>query len=652
MGPDSGLSSRRCGGAGWGQVVFWLEVTMQRRHVRMCVPVLLALAGLFWGTACGDDDGVGPAPVGADMDEYMSGMPNWDAFSPMETETNEASGAESDPFEDVVDGVRYRCTTTPYTITRNPDKIVTLDPDANVLWPGALIQGHGYAKGPGSLLEVPIRARAPLEVSLDLLSGESSVIVEHPTLGTVTEAVGGLVERAQRMDHVAGSSISYAMEETHSVDQSFLGLGLSIRTVPVTVKAKLNISQTAASHTLSAYFVQRMFTVSIGLPERPGDVFSDELTAERLQDHVDRGVIGPDNPPVYVANIVFGRILMMSITSDSTYDRLVAAVNASFKAGAVSGGAGVTDTNLRVLSNSRINVVTVGGDGNNAVSLLQSGQLRDYFKADAPLTSARPISYTLRNLKDNSIATVSETSQYNITTCEPVNVRGTLRVDVTPNDAKVRVLGAGNFDSGELLGDQVLGELQAGGYTVYAYRGIDGGGVDTAWTIDTAYTEVWGGDTTDVVVGIIEKTKAGDIYRVVLHNYVIESGACAYAATEGNLEIYYNFKMLDDQSNWVEEKGDYSYGTGYHTRSLNDFTVQRAVYLAGAKRTIEIKGDIMEEDGGFLGDDDRIARFDIVETYPAIATGERQKRVTSGSCRAVLNFTVTKLGPAPAPPPE
>ena len=108
------------------------------------------------------------------------------------------------------------------------------------------------------------------------------------------------------------------MEQTHSVDQSFLGLGLSIRTVPVTVKAKLAIDRTAASHTMSAYFVQRMFTVSIGLPEHPGDFFSADLTADQLQEHIDRGVIGPDNPPVYVANIVFGRILMMSITSDSS----------------------------------------------------------------------------------------------------------------------------------------------------------------------------------------------------------------------------------------------------------------------------------------------------------------------------------------------
>lgn len=612
------------------------------------VTIAVSLAALASG--CGDD-ATAPAPATADMNAYVGTMPAWEEFSPLEAEANEASGPESDPYDEVVDGVRYRCTTTPYTITRNPEKIVTLDPDANVLWPGALIQGRGYAKGLGSLLEVPIRKRAPVELSLDLLSGESSVVVERPTLGTVTEALGALVERAQLAQHVAGSSISYAMEETHSLDQSFLGLGLSVRTVPVTVKAKLNINQTAASHTLSAYFVQRMFTVSIGLPEHPGDVFGTDLTAEELQDHIDRGVIGPDNPPVYVANIVFGRILMMSITSDSSYDRLVAAVNASFKAGVASGGGSVTDTNLRVLSNSRINVVTVGGDGNNAVSLLQSGQLRDYFKADAPLTSARPISYTLRNLKDNTIATVSETTEYNITTCEPVNVRGTLRVDVTPNDAVVRVRGAGSYDSGELLGDQVLGELQAGGYTVYAYRTDAVGRRDTLWTADTAFVDVWGGDTTDVVVGIAETSKVGSVYRVVLHDYVVESGSCAYDSfAEGDLEIYYKFWMPDNASNLVETAGSYASGTGYHTRSLDDLTIERAVYLGGNQnRTIEIHGYVKEEDGGFLGGDETLGTFAIVEQYPAIATGERQKKVSSGSCRVVLNFTVTDLGPAPVP---
>ena len=43
--------------------------------------------------------------------------------------------------------IKYDCTTTPYTLTANPDKIVTLNPDVGKLWLGGLLQGSGYAGG-------------------------------------------------------------------------------------------------------------------------------------------------------------------------------------------------------------------------------------------------------------------------------------------------------------------------------------------------------------------------------------------------------------------------------------------------------------------------------------------------------------------------
>ena len=54
---------------------------------------------------------------------------------------------------------------------------------------------------------------------------------------------------------------------------------------------------------------------------------------------------------------------------------------------------------------------------------LKTGQLGEYFKDDAPLTTAVPISYTLRNLGDNDIACVSETTDYDMVQNEIVSVQ-------------------------------------------------------------------------------------------------------------------------------------------------------------------------------------------------------------------------------------
>ena len=62
--------------------------------------------------------------------------------------------------DNIKDGRTYSCTTTPYTLTTNPDKIVMFAPDVATLWPGAIVQGkyrstfcpsHGENRGSSPL---------------------------------------------------------------------------------------------------------------------------------------------------------------------------------------------------------------------------------------------------------------------------------------------------------------------------------------------------------------------------------------------------------------------------------------------------------------------------------------------------------------------
>jgi hypothetical protein len=83
-------------------------------------------------------------------------------------------------------------------------------------------------------------------------------------------------------------------------------------------------------------------------------------------------------------------------------------------------GGGSLDFSARqreLLQTSEISVFTLGGDANNALALIRSGNLSDFFEDDVAITTFVPISYTLRNLGDNSIATVSETTAYELREC-------------------------------------------------------------------------------------------------------------------------------------------------------------------------------------------------------------------------------------------
>ncbi|HET6348764.1 MAG TPA: thiol-activated cytolysin family protein [Candidatus Krumholzibacteria bacterium] len=387
--------------------------------VSISILAMLAIALTF--SACSKNDPAAPENQSppANVNKYLATLPAWSAFSPPLADADVAVGDTVDTSEQI-ENQPYNCTTQPYSMTRTPDRVVTLNPDVEILWLGALLQGKGHLGGIGSLAELPVRQRAPLKLSIDLLTGDNSKEVSSPSLTSVTSAIGELIQKAQDAGHMSGSDIFFTEETAHSLTQAALEMGLSASYMGASIKASLSANISDETRTVTAYFVQRMFTVSMELPQTPGDVFSDAFTADMLQEQINRGRIGPDNPPVYVSSIAYGRILMFSFTSTASLSDIKGTLSALYNGGEFGGSLSAQYQN--VLENAQIQVVTVGGDASAALSLIRSNDLGAYFTQDAPLTTAKPISYTVRNLGDNSIASVSETTTYNLKTCEPAEV--------------------------------------------------------------------------------------------------------------------------------------------------------------------------------------------------------------------------------------
>ncbi|HET6462187.1 MAG TPA: thiol-activated cytolysin family protein [Candidatus Krumholzibacteria bacterium] len=400
--------------------------------VHSLIPLTLLVLG-----ACSKYDPTAPTTEKpANVNGYVAGLPAWSTFSPPQNDADVATGPSVDR-DDTIEGQPYKCTTTPYSITRTPDRIVTLNPDVEILWVGSLLQGKGHLGGIGSLAELPVRQRAPLALSIDLLLGDNTKTVANPSVATVTSAIGELIQAAETAGHTAGSNIFYTREEAHSMNQAALSMGLSAAYMGASIKATLSTDFSSETRTVTAYFVQRMFNVSMVLPQTPGEVFSDDFTTDLLQQQIDRGRIGPDNLPVYISSIAYGRILMFSFTSTASVTDINATLEAMYNNGEFGG---TLDTRLQqVLSQAKIQVVTVGGDAGAALALIRNNELGAYFEKDAPLTSARPISYTVRNLGDNSIASVSETTNYNLQQCLPQDLPVT-GAKYTINFTKVKVL--------------------------------------------------------------------------------------------------------------------------------------------------------------------------------------------------------------------
>ncbi|MEZ4703177.1 MAG: thiol-activated cytolysin family protein [Rhodothermales bacterium] len=387
---------------------------------------------LFFVAAC--DSGAGPDDQVDGVADYMSSLPSWTSFSPRLSSQAPTATAEPTTEPDVMldvevvndDGtieilpdVAYSCQTQPFTLTDNPQQIALYSPDVDLLWPGALIQGKSHRDGLGSLLGLPIAERTPIEVSIPSLANDDNFrTVDTPSQAEVAQAIGSMIGNATASGLSTPSTITFTQEVYHSESQFALSVGLSGHYLGFEASAKGSVKNNASKTTITAQFYQKMFEVVVAPPQSPDAFFSSDFSADRLQQQVDLGRIGPDNLPVYVSNVVYGRMMMFSMTSTASESEMRATLRAAYEGIGGGGAVNLSAKQKSILEQSEIRVTSLGGNAEATLAVIRSGNWADYFTDNAPLSSASPLSYTFRNLGDGSIASVSETTEYNVKTCE------------------------------------------------------------------------------------------------------------------------------------------------------------------------------------------------------------------------------------------
>lgn len=430
--------------------------------------VVTALAGLVFLSAC--DDGTGPGNSGQEVAEYFAGLPSWSEFSDtlpavpptpdgppdtLDDVTVDVEQIEEDGSVTVIPDVKYRCVQTPYTMQDTPEEIVMYNPDTELLWPGALIQGKSYRDGLGSLLGLPIAERSPISVSIpDFATGDNFRVVDQPNQAAVGSAVGSIVGNATATGLAAPSTISFEQDTYYSEQEFGLSIGVSGRYLGFSASATGEFDRKASQTTVTAHFYQRMYTVVVEPPQTPAAFFSEEFTQKKLQQQIDLGRIGPDNLPVYLSNIVYGRMMIFSFTSTASEQEIKATLNAAYSTIGASVETNLSAKQKKILQESTIAVASLGGNAEATLSVIRSGDWSQYFTDDAPLSSAAPLSYTFRNLGDGSIAKVTEATDYSITECHAIPATpGTFHFLEQPQAATLAVPAPVRTLTGDFDGD-------------------------------------------------------------------------------------------------------------------------------------------------------------------------------------------------------
>jgi len=386
--------------------------------------------------ACSSSDSAGP-DGGQTAGEFLSALPSWDEFAPPGMVTDSMVDSTRTPvaLRDTVAAVRdidasggvstrqnvvYACTDVPYTLSKNPQQIVIYNPDQDILFPGALIQGRSHRAQAGSLLGITVKQRTPINVSIpgfSFPSGANFRTVDSVDQAHVAQAIGSIVGTATAGGLQTPTASTFEMRTYNSEKEFALQAGLSGKYLGFSGSASGSTSRNSSESTVAVQFYQRMFDVVVAAPQTPAGWFSSGFTPARLQEQIDAGFMGSDNPPIYISQVTYGRSMMFTMTSTASESEIRTTLNASYKF--VTGQAALTLTARQqtILAESRIAITSIGGNDSATAAMIQSGDWRAYFTASAPLSTAAPLSYVFKNVSDGSIAQVTEATNYTIRTC-------------------------------------------------------------------------------------------------------------------------------------------------------------------------------------------------------------------------------------------
>lgn len=314
------------------------------------------------------------------------------------------------------------CTYTQVSETNHFDKLVSFDPNADVLWPGAVVQGQSLALG---LLSPVGGLRAPGTITLTNARIDGSPSTEYtysrtlaaPSLASVHNAIQDILT-AESVNYAA--KVAYTMHQAHSLNEGAVKAGIAIQFGGNSLNTTFGQQWTQSKTTILVDFTQSYYTVSFEAPPDPSAFFAPSTTVEDLQSFAFNG-----NPPGYIASVNYGRRLLVKFESSEDSSKVSATLDAVFAKGKLGGSISLSAEQQKVLRETRMTVLALGGPAGSAVEILGSGMdkissLQNYFQSGANFSRSSPgvpLSYTVRYLRNYQPFVVASATQYTVPSC-------------------------------------------------------------------------------------------------------------------------------------------------------------------------------------------------------------------------------------------
>ena len=252
----------------------------------------------------------------------------------------------------IINRRRHLCNTTQESEADTLLEVVALDPNAGSVWPGALFQGSSLKSGRLTPIALP---RSPGTIAVINLTkvGTGNILFSKPVAAPSFESTQAVIQSlttdSQNLAKDQPADLSLSIAQVNSFDQALLDVGVSASWMSGSASASLRTTSTKKHNALIVKFVQRYYSLKFSDPTSPASFFDPVLTLSQVKQvaHPEGNGLS-DDPPMYISEVKFGRMVLISISSDDDEATLEAAVRASFSSG-LSGGSGQLDASTKTV---------------------------------------------------------------------------------------------------------------------------------------------------------------------------------------------------------------------------------------------------------------------------------------------------------------
>ncbi|HVU01368.1 MAG TPA: thiol-activated cytolysin family protein [Polyangiaceae bacterium] len=417
----------------------------------------------------GGGSGGSSGSLPTDVEDYLDGFAVWGTVPP----SSDTPSAAVSELRDLSNGTTtnpFQCSVVTHDVVDEHDEILNLDSGAEYVKPGILLVGDQFQHG--NLQPIPL-ARAPITLSINVPGVQQATVqVENPNVSNIQQGIATLQNNAET---AAGgqyaAQLSYEQHSVQSTHEMSYDLGLAAGFDGLFAKAnfesKFTNQESEQKYTVVMKLMQQMYTITFAQDDfaNPSDFFSPTLTMTDITKAENSGYFGPQNPPVFIGSVTYGRMVIFSATSTqvSSASELETHLQASGTSWSAKADLDIAEKNF--LSSLDIQVLAVGGDQAKVTTAIKSGNWSELY-ADADILSAVPLRYTVHALSGTRpIAAIGDTTQFEVADCDPIQgwyqVPGPAGVhfkDVATNPGNSPVLaigvdGVGNYGIYQLAGE-------------------------------------------------------------------------------------------------------------------------------------------------------------------------------------------------------